>query len=703
MMAVCGLCAAIAELVQHPPSSPEEERYLWEYDQLQQNQDCLTCQKLSKHLGKTQRLSSNTGFKCYLRYRSFTLFSVWTLRLKQSDLDRLGHYEWLAKIGSVSDAINGVGVAVNSQAIDLSRIQAWVKNCDDNHLGVCHSIADPWQTIKLTTLLLFIDVESRCLTRKPVKVDTNTRYAALSYVWGTSINPLQTTMENLDQLCQKGAFDTLCSSSLVPKTIEHCVLLTRALGIRYLWVDRFCIVQDDNIGKANQIAAMAAIYANSYITIAATEGANGDFGLPGLFSGYPRRQPFEEFDFGSGCRMFDPEANAIYGRAYPSRYHSRAWTLQEWGLSHRVLLFHGQTVSWLCHKHEEQENGYPLLAIRSMHSSHQFWTRCPDIHSFLAIISTYSIRDLSDPEDVLAALAAIITVQGRAMVGGVFYGVPELFFGPVLLWEPVNQPKRRRTNKNGEISNKFPSWSWIGWLGPVRTDRSNILLSPTDHMQYGQTYTHLVDFYKVPVGPKSRSREVIRESHSYEMDTEEQQSLMEQFPEMKKELQRTPVAEHPEAVALHTESLYSTIIECRTQRARYYLNASLTIPSNLGPRIVDASGSVVGVLHGSSSAFQENLPEEPAEFIRISAMDFEPVNGTSHDYVPLWKILHQNCPKRCHRDVSICSVKQHWHLKVYNVLWIEWEDGVVFRKHVGVILRDAWDTGKAEEVDVRLG
>lgn len=49
------------------------------------------------------------------------------------------------------------------------------------------------------------------------------------------------------------------------------MLLVRALGKTFLWVDRFCIIQDDMNNKYCELTSMASIYANAYFTVVATD------------------------------------------------------------------------------------------------------------------------------------------------------------------------------------------------------------------------------------------------------------------------------------------------------------------------------------------------------------------------------------------------------------------------------------------------
>jgi hypothetical protein len=256
-------------------------------------------------------------------------YYLWLLAPESDVTDDLHLGLSLMRMKAEPDAENEFDVTVDNSWIDVSRIRDLVKDCVDNHGGRCHTIVDPWQRIQPTTDLWFIDVERRCLTKQHTWNPT-VRYVALSYVWGATNDALQTTTANFDQLCQHGSFDhgsfdhgsfdTLIKRYFISNTIAHCMLVTQELGVRYLWVDRFCILQDDVLAKPSQLAGMAAIYANSYVTVAATEGSGGEFGLPGLFVGLLRQQPFARFDFGfglevnsCGCRS---QLNVVNGSVY---------------------------------------------------------------------------------------------------------------------------------------------------------------------------------------------------------------------------------------------------------------------------------------------------------------------------------------------------------------------------------------------------
>ncbi|EMD67956.1 hypothetical protein COCSADRAFT_79870, partial [Bipolaris sorokiniana ND90Pr] len=177
-----------------------------------------------------------------------------------------------------TDAPDGHEFSLLQHEISIANIKRWIDRCDRDHTGTCHTITDPVGKIPEATGLLFIDVKKLCLVKQPQNGHMY-RYAALSYVWGTTVDPFQTTKANFDSLSKENAFKVPENDCKLPNTVKDSIHLTRALGMQYLWVDRFCIVQDDEIAKPGQLAAMASIYSNSYVTIAATEGADSNYGI----------------------------------------------------------------------------------------------------------------------------------------------------------------------------------------------------------------------------------------------------------------------------------------------------------------------------------------------------------------------------------------------------------------------------------------
>lgn len=400
--------------------------------------------------------------------------------------------------------------------IDLSMVKAWISDCDQGHARSCHTFDNSWETIKSTVILTLIDTEKGCL----VEMTENCRYLALSYVWGGNESPFQTVKSNIEHLLQPGAFHLASNRAKIPKTILDSLELTSALGLRYLWVDRFCIIQDDD-SKHRQLTAMASVYVNAYFTIVAVGDAN--IGLTGLYPERPREGPYQRFDFSPSCTIYElnPRKFVRYNKA---RYFTRGWTFQEWNLSRRRLIFHDDTATWICQKRMRDETGvhhshevFESETIMPTETFSRIWTPWPNLESYLDIVVRYTERDLSYADDALNAFEAFITVYGRTMYGGILHGVPELFFSNVLLWTPRPLTKRR-TDGDGNVMKQFPSWSWAGWQGEVEFKLSKRSIHHlNEHKRNQFTISEHISVYKRAINPltgdSSTERRLIKDLH----------------------------------------------------------------------------------------------------------------------------------------------------------------------------------------------
>lgn len=77
-------------------------------------------------------------------------------------------------------------------------------------------------------------------------------YVALSYCWGEQ-QPHSTSTSNLEQYTQ------LIDAEL-PQTIKEAIYVTHTLGLRWLWVDALCILQDSKADKRREISRMRYNY-----------------------------------------------------------------------------------------------------------------------------------------------------------------------------------------------------------------------------------------------------------------------------------------------------------------------------------------------------------------------------------------------------------------------------------------------------------
>lgn len=91
---------------------------------------------------------------------------------------------------------------------------------------------------------------------KPIETGGMTgRYCALSHCWGSGHKrPLRIERSNFQQHLSNIACERL------PLTFQHTVLLVRSMGIRFVWIDSLCIIQDDRQDWENEAKEMGTIY-----------------------------------------------------------------------------------------------------------------------------------------------------------------------------------------------------------------------------------------------------------------------------------------------------------------------------------------------------------------------------------------------------------------------------------------------------------
>lgn len=295
-------------------------------------------------------------------------------------------------------------------------------------------------------------------------IDTQGRsfqYATLSHCWGSS-SLLRTTKANWQKLAANISFDTL------PPLFQDAIVITRQLGLRYIWIDSLCIVQDSVRDWEAESSRMGSIYQNSYITISATN--SGDGGARCLAQ---RRKPVKIPYENTAKREFALRARRVLDH-HPSHspsggpaklvgpLTSRAWALQEHVLSTRIihyteteLLFECKT-SYRCECMPERK-AYPTtpalipraVASKNANTIWQAWQR---------IVEQYSARSLTVTSDKLPAISGIASKIRKVTHSDYLAGLWRGNLASDLLWHASPSSP----NNFALDTWRAPSWSWAG-------------------------------------------------------------------------------------------------------------------------------------------------------------------------------------------------------------------------------------------------
>lgn len=378
-----------------------------------------------------------------------------------------------------------------------------IEECRQSH-EICRSEAN---SLFLPTRMICVDayqLEPNCFD---VRLDENTsippgsRYVALSYCWGNYRPACMTTYSNLGSQMERIRWEAM------PATFQDAVNFTRSLGVRYLWIDSICIIQQDReklSGEAEadwvkEAAKMFEVYKNSYATLAALYGHDSRAGLR-KDSNKSRSTALAFLKLEeSYLPLFIRQAHfldgSIVSQHHETRHYepgscpllTRAWTFQERIVSPRVLYFTDTEIIFNCFHDAKCECGatteadfkYVRKPSPAGYKITERGRRVVELtqqaeweHRLLKgstvaqawreeIVSAYSSLDLTESRDRLPALGAIAQ-QFQAVRHNEKYlaGLWTATLHEDLLWacSEISGPSHPRSALRRPHS--LPTWSW---------------------------------------------------------------------------------------------------------------------------------------------------------------------------------------------------------------------------------------------------
>lgn len=350
-------------------------------------------------------------------------------------------------------------------------------------------------------------------------------YVALSHRWGPSTASCRTLQGNLAEQKENIEWDWLL------KTFQDAALVTTRLGIKYLWIDSLCIVQDDAEDWKVQAANMCDIYHRAYVTLAAS---CSDDSTQGLFRKSSCCRTVKSGDKGSSYLMRRiPEhptwdVTGIMQMQTELPLLTRSWVYQERLLSPRIAYFTryevvfecsqpGQGPSYCqCHNipgglwgasagdngsGPEDSTGRKLGHAEALRTLSSFSSPSPPLvenssdritaevrRYWNQITEEYSGYSISSTSDKLPALAGIARQFGTAhpelgrYVAGMWehtlvqnlmwYSKTDVQVRAMYMWRPphIAPPE----------SGSFPTWSWIAAGQKVSNNSACTRVRPED-------------------------------------------------------------------------------------------------------------------------------------------------------------------------------------------------------------------------------
>lgn len=270
--------------------------------------------------------------------------------------------------------------------------------------------------------------------------DEGMEYLTLSHCWGKEI-PKKLLRSNFSEFIQGFAVADL------PETFQDAIMICRRLGQRYLWIDSWCILQDDSEDWNREAVQMARVYGKSVCTIAALSSLSvnsGCFSVRNTLGHQPLL-----FKNRNGAPFIPTECGGLDEEKRLHHLDTRGWVFQERLLSPRTLGFASGGITWECSMlkaSQRQSEGIPIdsmnatdVKVKEMFGRAATPLLPPlitdvDRRQFLMawheLVHVYSQLSFTHQDDKLVAIAGVARALHKATGFNYHYG----------LWHDVQQP-----------------------------------------------------------------------------------------------------------------------------------------------------------------------------------------------------------------------------------------------------------------------
>lgn len=351
----------------------------------------------------------------------------------------------------------------------LAVVKQWISRCVEEH--------DHTQGSAMPPRLLEIRRDGQEIVLRDSFTEAHA-YVALSYCWGST---KQKTLR-ADSIEE---FRTGLGTQDLPQTFQDAIWVSHQLGIRFLWVDSLCILQDvyqDWIAHSDK---MNVVYGNATLTIAASRAHDSAEGflserlrtyvpLPVEINGVSG----EVFAFPLPLEQVGDPAHGMKLEGEPIT--TRGWTLQERYLSTRTIHFGTSQIFFECTQSFLSEDHCSVgdIAYTDYHLAASAPRERSKSHlgDWRKIVRQYSQRKLTVETDKLPALAGMAgqllglstPPEDRSMSSaGYLAGLWRDDFIYGLGWA------RPRSSPTGTRPQHYcgPSWSWASVHGVVGYER----------------------------------------------------------------------------------------------------------------------------------------------------------------------------------------------------------------------------------------
>lgn len=251
----------------------------------------------------------------------------------------------------------------------FSMVFRWLEKCLKTHTHGCRiagigalpkNILEP-ECVEFPTRLLDVGESNASEIKLIDSGNMKGQYVTLSHRW--PVDPtlhLKTTSSTIKEYRKGILFTTM------PKTFQDAVTVVRKLGLRYLWIDSLCILQDSTEDWERESVVMGQIYHRSTLTIMAAPQlrSNGSvitsLGSDTQAEGFLNRtqtleRPIVKLPYRTQSSQIQGDWFLQYKEPLlQARWDlfTRGWVLQEEQLSRRKVIYSSDQVQWVCRPYQ---------------------------------------------------------------------------------------------------------------------------------------------------------------------------------------------------------------------------------------------------------------------------------------------------------------------------------------------------------------
>lgn len=354
----------------------------------------------------------------------------------------------------------------------LTTATSWLDICQSSHQSCSNT-----QPLSYPTRLLDVAGEGDDIRLVITAIERDiAHYLTLSYRW----HPEKYVKLTKSKI---GDFQRRIRVSQLPLTMQDAIKVTRQLGIRYLWIDALCILQDDDDQSdwLFESTRLAETYSNALLNLSASGASDSTLSL------FHKRDMDKvlpsvlKLDIGRRTeKFFVANVNMWNDEVTRSHLLQRGWVFQERLFAQRVLHFGHKQLAWECRELDAIEvfpkgfraNTYnPLSKYKqgliweatdgktfpeAIRESYRLWRD---------MVQLYSTCDFTDPKDRLVALSGIASSVAQINQDEYLDGMWKLTLAFDLPWWRRSQV--RELFPGADSRYRAPSWSWASVKGEI--------------------------------------------------------------------------------------------------------------------------------------------------------------------------------------------------------------------------------------------